>query len=156
MEELQDAQDYPASITATFSLRCSPGLQSDTDNATGWLDPDDPLVSAGVGWVCAGEGPTITSGHQGSVCALCWACSVLRGTQTTQRSHLSGLVPSGNIPDCSMIGRVPQEWLTDANGVSLTLIGEDTEAVESRKDREGSLRRPAEACLVSDSLNELF
>lgn len=55
-----------------------------------------------------------------------------------------------------MIGRVPQEWLTDAKGVSLTLIGEDTEAVESRKDREGSLRRPAEACLVSDSLNELF
>ena len=56
-----------------------------------------------------------------------------------------------------MIGRAPQEWLTDdAKGVSLTLIGEDTEAVESRKGREGSLRRPAEACLVSDSLNELF
>lgn len=44
----------------------------------------------------------------------------------------------------------------DAKGVSLTLICEDTETVESRKDHEGFLKRPAEACLVSDSLNKLF
>lgn len=107
-----------------------------------------------MGWVCVGEGPTITGGHEGSVCILCCAYPALCGTQTTQKLHLSGLVPSGNIPDCSMIGRAPQEWL-NAKGVSLTLIGEDTEAAESRKHHEGSLRRPAEACLVSGSLNEL-
>lgn len=53
------------SVTATFSLGCSPGLQRDTDGATGWpgphmavykdtklsaaADSDDLVVSLGVG-----------------------------------------------------------------------------------------------------------
>lgn len=84
MEELQDAQDYPASITATFSLRCSPGLQSDTDNATGWLDPDDPLVSAGVcGGSVQGKGQQLRMGTK----ALCVLFAVLAQYYVGPKPH---------------------------------------------------------------------
>lgn len=64
------------------------------------------------------------------MCTLCFP-------QTTQKFHLSSLVPSGNTPDGSMIERALQEWWEGCKGNFLALVGEDTEAVRSREECEG-------------------